>query len=125
MGEQFFVYDPRTNAWTELAPSPIDSENNAGATYLNGNIYTAYTENSEIIGVYNIALNSWASLPNPLKRGTGDITSGNGLLYMAVAREFVAYDPATNIVTPLAEPPELSACDNGFEDGVAFSSTVA
>jgi uncharacterized repeat protein (TIGR01451 family) len=126
-GEGFYRYDPRTNVWTELAPSPIDSENNGGATYLDGKIYTSYAENEAEIGVYDIGLNSWSTLPNPLGDGTGDITSGNGKLYMAVARKFVAYDPATNVTTPLAEPPALEVeCSDGFErwGGLQFDGST-
>jgi uncharacterized repeat protein (TIGR01451 family) len=126
-GENFYKYDPRTNVWTELAPSLIDSGNNGGATYLNGKIYTVYTGNSTEIGVYDIALNSWSTLPNPLGKGTGDITSGNGKLYMAIERTFVSYDPATNVTTLLGEPTEMEGeCNDGFENwgGLQFDGSV-
>jgi hypothetical protein len=44
-GTSFFVYDPRTNAWTELAPAPLSSGNDGGAAYLGGKIYITYTGN--------------------------------------------------------------------------------
>jgi uncharacterized repeat protein (TIGR01451 family) len=115
-GKAFFVYNPRTNVWSERAPSPIDSGNNGGATYLNGKLYLSYT-NGEEIAVYDIATDTWTKIPNPLD-GTGDITSGNGVLYLALEREFVQYDPATGLVTKLGEPPlfNLEHCsDEGFE----------
>jgi len=127
-GNAFFKYDPRTNAWTELAEGPLYSGNNGGATYLGGQIYIAYTGNEEKIAVYNIALNSWSTLPNPLEEGTGNITSGNGKIYMAVFRHFVSYDPATNVTTQLGEPPEFVAAgtDDGFESwgGLQFDGSV-
>lgn len=117
-GNLFYRYDPRTNVWTELAEAPINSGNNGGATYLGGEIYTSYTQEAITIGVYDIALNSWSTLPNPLADGTGDITSGNGEIYMANERAFVKYNPATNIATPLAEAPIFvtAECGEGFEE---------
>jgi uncharacterized repeat protein (TIGR01451 family) len=120
-GTAYFRYDPRTNAWTELAAAPIDSGNNGGAAYLNGKIYTAYTQEDVNLGVYDIASNSWTQIDNPLDLGTGDIASGNGRLYLAIERKFLSLDPATGIATGLAEPPAFSAakvedeCDEGFE----------
>jgi uncharacterized repeat protein (TIGR01451 family) len=118
-GESFFVYDPRTNSWSELTPSPVDSGNNGGAAYLDGKIYTSYTEEPEM-GIYDIATSSWTTITNPLSGGTGDITVGNGQLYLANEREFIRYDPATGITTPLAEAPAFDPgnCyegDEGFE----------
>lgn len=127
-GKAFYKYDPHTNVWTKLAEAPINSENNGGAAYLGGQIYTVYTGNEDEMGVYNIALNSWSTLPNPLGEGTGNITSGNGKLYLAVDRLFVSYDPATNTTTPLGEPPEFvtAECHNGFEPwgGLQFDGAV-
>jgi uncharacterized repeat protein (TIGR01451 family) len=126
-GTNFFVYNPRTNAWSELAPSPVNSENNGGATFLNGKIYVAYTENANEIAVYDIASNSWTTIDNPLEEGTGDITAGNGKLYVAVELEFFEINPATGIATPLAEPPKFAAaeCTEGFESwgGLQFDGT--
>jgi uncharacterized repeat protein (TIGR01451 family) len=113
----FFRYDPHTNAWSELAPAPIDSGNNGGAAFLGGKIYTVYTGNADELGVYDIASNSWSTIDNPLAEGTGNIVAGNGKLYLVVNREFLAYDPATEIATPLADAPEFipADCDEGFE----------
>jgi uncharacterized repeat protein (TIGR01451 family) len=126
-GEAFFVYDPRTKVWTELSESPLNSGNNGGAAYLGGKIYTIYTNQSQM-GVYDIATDSWTEIPNPLGSGTGDITTGNGKLYLAVEREFVLYDPATGLATPLGEPPvfDTEHCgDEGFEPwgGLQFDGT--
>lgn len=127
-GTSFFVYNPKTNVWTELAPAPVNSENNGGATFLNGKIYISYTENQNEIAVYDIASNSWTTIDNPLERGSGDITSGNGKLYIAVEREFFEINPATAIATPLAEPPAFppTGCSGeGFEPwgGLQFDGT--
>ena len=35
-GTNFYVYDPRTKLCSELAPAPINSRNNGGAAYLDG-----------------------------------------------------------------------------------------
>jgi uncharacterized repeat protein (TIGR01451 family) len=116
-GTAFFVYDPRTNAWSERAPSPLNSGNNGGAAYLGGKIYVSYTQADAEIAVYDIAGNSWTTIANPLGAGTGAITSGNGKLYMAEGLKFVSYDPSSGIVSPLAEPPKFpdSEGDPGIE----------
>lgn len=116
-GNKFFVYDPRTNAWTELASAPLNSGNNGGATFMSGKIYVAFTGNSENIEVYDIALNSWNTLPNPIGEGTGDITSANGNLYMAHERRFIEYSVAANTTTALAAPPKFAPPEEeeGFE----------
>jgi uncharacterized repeat protein (TIGR01451 family) len=112
----FFSYDPRTDAWSELAPSPLDSGNNGGAAYLNGKIYTVYTNNSAELGVYDVASNTWTTIPNPLAEPTGNITAVGGSLYLAVGTHFVKYDPASETTTQLAEAPEFAAsCGGGFE----------
>lgn len=115
-GTNFYAYDPRTDVWTELAPAPIDSGNNGGAAYLGGKIYTVYTENSSELGVYDLASGTWTTIPNPIGRGTGDITAGNGMLYLAIDQEFVEYDPTSEVATPLAEAPLMQGgCNEGFE----------
>lgn len=116
-GTKFFVYNPGTNAWTELAPSPLDSGNNGGATFLGGKIYTVYTGNATSLGVYDIGANSWTTTDNPLASGTGDITAAGGKLYLAQGLEFFSLDPVSGIATPLAEPPKFpeSEGDEGFE----------
>jgi len=118
-GTRFFRYDPRTNAWTELPPAPLDSGNNGGATYLGGKIYVSYADHAVELAVYDIGSNSWDTIDNPLGDGTGDIAAAGGKLYLAVGFEFVAYDPATGIAAPLAEPPKFvplgEFCDKGFE----------
>ena len=116
-GTNYFRYDPRTNAWTELAPAPISSGNNGGAAFLGGKIYTVYTGNATEIGVFDIASNSWSTIDNPLAEGTANIVAGSGRLYLVVEREFLAYDPVTEIATPLADAPEFipADCGEGFE----------
>lgn len=116
-GTRFFRYDPRTNAWSDLAQAPIDSGNNGGATYLGGKIYIAYTQNPDLLTVYDIGSNSWTTIDNPLEEGTANITAAGGKLYLAVDLEFVALDPATGNVVRLADPPKFDPadCDEGFE----------
>jgi uncharacterized repeat protein (TIGR01451 family) len=116
-GTKFFRYDPRTNAWSELATAPIDSGNNGGAAYLSGKIYVVYTENDTSLAVYDIGSNSWTTIDNPLAEGTGDITAGGGKLYLTEGLEFFSLDPATGIATPLAEPPKFpeGTGSEGFE----------
>ena len=117
-GNKFFSYDPATDAWSELAAAPINSENNGGATYLNGKIYTSYTENATQMGVYDIEANTWTTIANPLDLGTADITSTGSLIYMALGTHFVSYNPETKTTTSLANAPKWTGgggCDGGFE----------
>jgi uncharacterized repeat protein (TIGR01451 family) len=114
-GTSFFVYDPRTNTWTERAPSPLDSGNNGGAAYLGGKIYVVYTSNPTNLAVYDIASNSWTTIDNPLASGTGDIAAGGGKLYLTEGLEFFSIDPATGNATPLADPPKFP--EGGGSDG--------
>lgn len=116
-GTDFFRYDPRTNAWSELAPAPLDSGNNGGAAYLGGKIYISYTQNESELSVYDIAGNSWTTIKNPLELGTADIAAGGGKLYLAEGLSFVSFDPATGNAQALAAPPKFEAadCDDGFE----------
>ncbi len=116
-GTDYFRYDPRTDAWTEIAEAPINSGNNGGAAYLNGKIYTSYTNNSAELGVYDIATDTWSTIPNPLGDGTADITAFAGELYLVNGLAFVKYDPATETTTKLADAPEFNpgGCNLGFE----------
>jgi uncharacterized repeat protein (TIGR01451 family) len=126
-GTNFFRYDPRTNAWSELAPAPIDSGNNGGAALLNGKIYVVYTSNATELSVYDVASNSWGTIANPFETETANITAGNGKLYLARGLKFISYDPATGITTTLAEPPKFAPaeCTEGFErwGGLVFDNS--
>jgi uncharacterized repeat protein (TIGR01451 family) len=116
-GTKFFSYDPTKDTWSELEAAPLDSGNNGGAAYLNGKIYTVYTNESTSMGVYDIASNTWSTIPNPLGQGTGNITAVGESLYLVVGTHFVKYDPATETTTPLAEALEFTGdCSGeGFE----------
>src|SRR4051812_31850588 len=94
-GTGFFSYDPATDKWSELAAAPINSKNNGGATYLNGRIYAAYTEDATTLGVYDIETNSWSTIANPLGTGTANIAAAGGLVYMVFRTHFIQYDPET------------------------------
>lgn len=102
-GTDFYVYDPTTDSWSSLAPSPLNSGNNGGAAYLGGKIYTVYTEDAANMGVYEIATNSWTTIPNGLGMGTGVITTDGSAIYLAVGSTFKAYYPGYgwfNLVAP-------------------------
>lgn len=124
-GTDFFRYDPRTNAWTELAPAPLDSGNNGGAALLNGKIYIVYTSDADELSVYDIASNSWTTTDNPLGEGSANIAAASGKLYLVVQDEFFSLDPATGNATELAAPPkfESAECTEGFErwGGLVFN----
>ena len=87
---------------------------------------TVYTGTASEVGVYDIASNSWTTIENPIGEGTGDITAGNGMLYLAIDRELVEYNPVTQVTAPLAEPPVMQeSCHLGFEPwgGRQFTGT--
>lgn len=125
--KEFFVYDPSTDVWTDLAPSPLESENDGGAAYLDGKIYVAYMDNGSEMAIYDIASNSWTTIASPIAEGTGDITAGDGRIYMASGENFISYDPSTEVTTPLAEPPSFAAAgkSGGFQSwgGLQFDGT--
>jgi uncharacterized repeat protein (TIGR01451 family) len=116
-GTKAFSYDSLTNAWTEVAEAPINIGNNGGATYLNGKIYSSSTGNGTYLEVYDIASNTWTTIPSPLGKGTADITEVGEEIYMADETSFVKYNPATEVTTVLANAPEFAAagCVSGFE----------
>jgi subtilisin family serine protease len=101
-GSDFYSFNPTTNAWSALASSPVASGNNGGAAFLNGNIYTSYTDRSQI-GIYNIASNSWRTITAPI--ATGNIGSDGAYIYAIVGTQFTRYNPATNLWDNLPAPP--------------------
>jgi uncharacterized repeat protein (TIGR01451 family) len=116
-GTKAFSYNPVTNTWTEIAQAPINIGNNGGATYLNGKIYSSSTGNGTYLEVYEIASNTWTTIPSPLGKGTADITVVGEEIYMVDATHFVKYNPATKATTVLANAPAFAPakCGNGFE----------
>lgn len=102
-GNSFFRYSPTTGEWIRLANCPIYSGNNGGAVFLNGEIFTVYTENSSQMGVYNISTNSWTTVGNTL--ATGNISTDGTYLYLLRGSEFKRYAPQSNVWTSLAAPP--------------------
>ena len=101
-GTEFYRYLPFSDTWVQLASSPLSSGNNGGGAYVNGKIYTTYTNQSEL-GIYTIADDSWTTITSPLP-DTGNITSDGNELYLAVDDSLIRYDPATDTSTTLASP---------------------
>ena len=122
----FYVYNPSRNTWTARASAPSDlSYDEAGAAYLNGKIYIAYPASDTTMFVYDIASNSWSSMPTPLGAGTAAITSYGGALYLAGGgvngNGVVSYTPATNTTKLLASAPTFNS-DCG---GTGFNATAS
>ena len=101
----FFRYTVATGVWESLTAAPLFSGNNGGAVLLNGKVYTSYTFNSALLGVYDIATDSWSTIPNPTS-GTG-VIAGDGVqwLYLAGPSGFLRHDPVSLQTTTLAPPP--------------------
>jgi len=102
-GTNFYVYDPWTDVWTQLASSPQTSGNNGGAAYLDGVIYTSYTDYGTM-GMYDITGDSWTTMVSPLGAGGGAMASDGQYVYLAVGSGFQRYDPGSGTWTPLAAP---------------------
>ncbi|MFM7485956.1 MAG: choice-of-anchor D domain-containing protein, partial [Cytophagales bacterium] len=102
-GIEFYSYDPQSDKWTTLQPSPINSGNNGGATFLDGRVYTSYTTGLSKIGVYTVATNSWSSITSPF--ATGNITNDGTFVYATAGTLFSRYNPSTNLWTTLPAPP--------------------
>jgi subtilisin family serine protease len=101
-GTTYYSYNPAADAWTSLQPCPISSGNNGGSAYLNGKIYTVYTESNQM-GIYEIARNSWTTATNPFN--TGNLVSDGTYLYAVVGRSFSVYNPTNGVWTALTAPP--------------------
>ncbi len=102
----FYRFDSVAGSWQQLGASPLFSGNNGGATWLNGKIYTSYTENATSIGVYDIAAGSWTTITQPLGTGTANITSDRvSKLYLAADWSFLEYEPIAGTWRALAAPP--------------------
>jgi subtilisin family serine protease len=102
-GTAFYRYRASEDSWEPLASAPVNAGNNGGAALLNGKVYTSYT-GTGLLGVYDIASNTWSVLPSPLS--TASITSDAArFLYLAVDTSFVRLDPATMSATMMPPPP--------------------
>ncbi|HET9325731.1 MAG TPA: S8 family serine peptidase, partial [Candidatus Eisenbacteria bacterium] len=105
-GTPFYRYRASSDTWEVLANAPISAGNNGGAALLNGRIYTTYAGISGGMGVYDIATNTWTTVPSPLGEGTANIASDGGqYLYLAVGSRMVRYDPATTSIADLTPAP--------------------
>jgi uncharacterized repeat protein (TIGR01451 family) len=72
------------------------------------------------MGVYDIASNTWTTMPIPApifaaEGGTGNITAVGNLLYMVVDNVFVSLNPQTGVVTNLADAPQMPPCNGGYQ----------
>jgi hypothetical protein len=84
-GTHYYEYNPSTNAWSTLATCPQPSGNNAGAIYLNGNIYISYTGTTNL-EVYHIGSDSWSTITGGV--GTGAISTDGSDIYVSGSAHF-------------------------------------
>lgn len=94
-----YRYDPATNIWTTLAPSPR-SHRGGVAGVINGKFYVA-GGGSSTLDVYNPAANTWrrlAPLPQSLCCSVGAVMNSKLWVvgWYASSRNTYAYDPVTN-----------------------------
>ncbi|MFA6950896.1 MAG: MBG domain-containing protein, partial [Lentimicrobiaceae bacterium] len=84
----YYRYDASSNTWTTLAPCPVSSGNNGGATCLDGKIYNSYCSNNSI-AIYTIATNTWTSIASGMQ--TGDICNDGTDIYISGNEVFKKY----------------------------------
>jgi cysteine-rich repeat protein len=116
-------FNPRTNAWTNLAPLPAP-RGGAGAQIIQGKLYLvggmAQGVSRGELFIYDIATNTWSSgAPLPQPRDSAMSAVFNGSLYVFGGRTqnapgfadvgaldgAVVYSPLTNTWTPLPRMP--------------------
>ncbi len=104
----FYKYTVSSNTWTALANAPVTTGNNAGATYLGGKIYIAYTSKADI-QVYTVSSNTWATLTGPTGGVyTGCISNDGTNVYIACSGtlgKFWRYNVSGGTWTELASVP--------------------
>jgi len=104
----FYKYTVSSNTWTALANAPVTTGNNAGATYLGGKIYIAYTSQADI-QVYTVSSNTWVTLTGPTGGVyTGNISNDGTNVYIACAGtlgKFWRYNVSDGTWTELASVP--------------------
>jgi len=87
----FYKYTISTSTWTALANAPVNTGNNAGATYLNGKIYIAYTTKQDI-QIYTVSSNTWTTLTGPTDGVyTGNISNDGTNIYISNNAHFWKY----------------------------------
>jgi hypothetical protein len=101
-GNTFYKYVPDLDQWFQLASCPIYSGNNGGAAYMNGKIYTTYT-NNDYMGIYDIGLDQW-DVDTLAYIQTGNIEAYNSKIYFINEYNFIGYDPVTQTVDTLPHP---------------------
>jgi len=111
------VFDPQTNTWTQLADAPR-ARDHFPATVANGKIYciggrrsgfngSIFNYTTAEVDVYDIASNTWSTLPSSLNIPTqraapAAVLLGNEILVIGGEGPSVAYNvtEALNVITP-------------------------
>lgn len=121
-GYEYYKYKPETNRWDTMAVCPVYSNNNGGAVYLNGKIFITYASNNNIMGVYDIASDSWSTVSNNLSY-TGNITTDDTYIYLWKDYYLKRYNPKTQIWTDLMNAPIYSYGYGGLSyfDGYIYA----
>ena len=92
------MYNPVTNAWTEVANSPTGHSYSAMVASLNGR--TIYAIGSYGLDAYNIATNTWTtvtSLPNSTRVDFAAATGPDGRIYVIGGNYGGAYDHTSDV----------------------------
>ena len=125
------AYDPITNAWTTLAPAPIEPRHGHTAVYLQNRmvVWGGAAQGGAALGdgaSYDPVANTWSALPVPPmapRIGHRAVATTDRMLVWGGSSEAAeggryfsdgaVYSPATNSWSPMAAPPpSLEARDN-------------
>jgi len=102
----YYKYNVSSGTWTALTSAPHSTDNNAGATLVNGKIYISYTGYPDM-EVYTIATDSWTTITGPTN-GTysGNIANDGTNIYVCSGKNglnaFWKYIISTNTWVSLA-----------------------
>jgi subtilisin family serine protease len=104
-GAAFYRYDAVADRWQRLADSSVPVSSRCGAALLQGRIYTAHTDNGATLGVFDIASNSWSTMPTPFGRTANIASDGERFLYLLEGTRLIRLDPRSSESQELAFPP--------------------
>jgi len=99
---KLFRYNPATNIWAQMAPSPHFHARGAGGV-IDGKFYVAGGSNGAggssgpYLDVYDPATNSWKTLPPMPAAGSGPGAVIHGKLFVIVGTSTYSYNPVTNV----------------------------
>jgi len=121
--QDFAVYNPSTNSWASLSPTPAPMGQGASLTYNGSHIFAIRGGGSRDFYLYDSKTNQWINLsssptPNTIDKGAGMVSIGS---YIYVTRgggytDFWRFDTISGIWTALTNVPA------GVSDGGSLTT---